>query len=100
MWQQVLERWEQDSVHDAFVARCQERGALPQAASYYRRVVDDAIRGAIARRRLQQVAVVAMATLDAARSRPRPPQWWVRWVQAVAALALLLALAFLLTSGC
>ncbi|MBX3183642.1 MAG: hypothetical protein KIT72_05925 [Polyangiaceae bacterium] len=63
-WKQVLDRWDDDRAHGAFLKHCQEHQALAEAAARYKGMTGDRERGEAARKRLGAVALLAMATLD------------------------------------
>lgn len=74
LWKNVTDRWDDDRAHQAFVEHCQGTDQLVEAAVRYRGMKGDRERGPAADRRLQGVALVAMAKLEAAHTaaRPRP----------------------------
>jgi len=71
LWKNVLDRWEEDRAHGAFLEHCQTTDQLAEAAARYRGMKGDRERGASAEKRLAGVAIVALAKLEATRS-PRP----------------------------
>jgi hypothetical protein len=94
LWQQVLARWDQEAPHTAFLEACRARGALAEAARCYREVADDAAyaetRVAEARKRLAAIAIIAVAELDATRTR-RPARSELRRVIEVVVVLVLTA---------
>ncbi len=77
LWKRVLEDWDNDDRHGAFLNHCQATGQLVEAAVRYRGMKGDRDRGSSAEKRLGGVAILAMAHLDAERSRERPkPRRW------------------------
>ena len=70
LWKNVLDRWEEDRAHGAFLEHCQATDQLAEAAARYRGMKGDHERGAIADKRLAGVAIVALAKLEATRTRP------------------------------
>jgi hypothetical protein len=72
LWKNVLDRWDEERAHGAFLEHCQATDQLAEAAARYRGMKGDRERGAIAEKRLAGVAIVALAKLEATRSRPRP----------------------------
>jgi hypothetical protein len=71
LWKNVLDHWDEDRAHGAFLELCQKTGKLAEAAARYRGMVGDRERGESARKRLQGVAVLAIATLEASRTPER-----------------------------
>lgn len=71
LWKNVLDHWDEDRAHGAFLEHCQQSGQLGEAAARYRGMTGDRERGESAKKRLQGVAILAMATLEAARSPDR-----------------------------
>ena len=72
LWKNVLDRWDDERAHGAFLEHCQATDQLAEAAARYRGMKGDRERGAVAEKRLAGVAIVALAKLEATRSRPRP----------------------------
>lgn len=70
LWKNVLNRWEEERAHGAFLEHCQETNQLAEAAARYRGMKGDRERGAVAEKRLAGVAIVALAKLEATRTRP------------------------------
>ncbi len=70
LWKNVLERWDSDAAHRAFLDYCQAHDALVEAAVRYRGMTGDRERGPEAERRLKGVTVLALARLEAARTPP------------------------------
>jgi hypothetical protein len=71
LWKHVLDHWDEDKAHSAFLEHCRNAGQLAEAASRYRGMTGDRERGPSAQKRLQGVLVLAMAALELTRS-PRP----------------------------
>jgi hypothetical protein len=74
-WKNVLDRWDDDKTHGAFLEHCQNTDQLVEAAVRYRGMAGDRERGEAAKKRLQGVAILAMARLEQARAprdRSRP----------------------------
>ena len=71
LWKNVLDHWDEDKAHAAFLEHCNQTGQLAQAAARYRGMTGDRDRGPSAQKRLQAVAVLAMTTLEASRTPPR-----------------------------
>src|SRR5450432_947202 len=72
LWKNVLDRWDEERVHGAFLEHCQQTDQLAEAAARYRGMKGDRERGAVAEKRLAGVAIVALAKLEATRSLPHP----------------------------
>ena len=80
-WQKVEERWGEDEAHREFIALCSARGSLAEAGRRYRAVREaDPLRSERANAQLNAVLGLAFATLDGARSRPRPPRSKLFWI--------------------
>jgi hypothetical protein len=71
LWKNALDHWDKDRAHGAFLEHCQSTGALAEAAARYRGMTGDRERSESARKRLAGVAVLAMASLEAARTPER-----------------------------
>lgn len=98
LWHQVLEKWSDDAAHAAFLEHARATKQLGAAAARYRDEVkqagayrEDATRVETAQKRLNAIALLAMADLDASRTPPESArlQVFVRWA------ATLLLFAFL-----
>jgi hypothetical protein len=85
LWKNVLDRWDDDETHRAFLQHCQMTEQLGEAAVRYAGMKRDGARGPSARERLETVAVLAAASLQASRE-PRHTGL-PRWVVALAVLA-------------
>jgi hypothetical protein len=70
-WKHVLDHWDDDKAHSAFIDHCNQTGQLAEAAARYRGMTGDRDRGPAAHKRLQGVAVLAMAALESSRSPRR-----------------------------
>src|SRR6188768_1530098 len=73
LWKSVLDRWQDERAHGAFLEYCQTSEKLPEAAARYRGMKGDRDRSAVAEKRLAGIAVIALAQLHATRSRAAPP---------------------------
>ena len=82
LWSAVLEAWEDERRHVAFVTYCRERNALGDAATRYRAIAEQAPgseqdeasgseRRAIAKKQLASIAALALATLGEAQDADR-----------------------------
>jgi hypothetical protein len=92
LWQQVLERWSDDAAHAAFLEYARATKQLGAAAARYRDEVkqagayrEDATRVETAQKRLNAIALLALADLDASRTEPQAArlQVAVRWIGAL-----------------
>ena len=71
LWKSVLDRWDEERAHGAFLEYCQATDQLAEAAARYRGMTGDRDRSAVAEKRLAGIAIVALAKLHATRS-PMP----------------------------
>lgn len=70
LWKQVLDAWEDDATHNAFLEYCRARDQLVEAAVRYRGMAGDHSRAVIAEKKLKAVALLAMTKLEVSRSEP------------------------------
>jgi hypothetical protein len=70
LWKNALDRWDDERAHGAFLEHCQLTDQLAEAAARYRGMKGDRARGAVAEKRLAGVAIIALAKLEATRTRP------------------------------
>ena len=68
LWKNVLDHWDDDKAHAAFLEGCRSRGKLAEAATRYRGMAGDRERGAGAEKRLKSVLAIAMAELEVSRT--------------------------------
>jgi hypothetical protein len=68
LWKSVLDRWQDERAHGAFLEYCQATDQLAEAATRYRGMKGDCERSAVADKRLAGIAIVALAKLHATRS--------------------------------
>jgi hypothetical protein len=73
LWKSVLDRWQDERVHGAFLEYCQSTDQLPEAAARYRGMKGDRDRSALAEKRLAGIAIAALAKLHATRSPATRP---------------------------
>ena len=71
LWKNVLDRWEHDAAHYAFLEHCRTHDALDEAAVRYRGMKGDRERGPAAEKRLTAVLMLAMSKLEVSRAEPR-----------------------------
>jgi len=69
LWKRVLDHWDEERVHGAFLEHCQQTDQLAEAAARYRGMKGDRDRSAVAEKRLAGIAIVALAKLEATRSQ-------------------------------
>jgi hypothetical protein len=72
LWKSVLDRWQDDRAHGAFLEYCGTSDQLAEAASRYRGMKGDRDRSEVAEKRLKGIAILALTKLEATRS-PAPP---------------------------
>jgi hypothetical protein len=98
LWQQVLEKWSDDAAHAAFLDHARATKQLGAAAARYRDEVkqagayrEDATRVETAQKRLNAIALLALADLDATRTQPESArrEVAVRWISALLLFAML-----------
>ena len=70
LWTHVLEHWEDDKAHAAFLEHCQVHDQLLPAAKRYRELSLSPSHQAQATRRLNAVSLLALASMERARSGP------------------------------
>jgi DNA-directed RNA polymerase subunit RPC12/RpoP len=72
-WKQVLDAWDVDAAHDAYLGASLAAGRLGDAAARYRGLAGDRDRGERAKKALARVAILAEHALAATlRDRPDP----------------------------
>jgi len=100
LWKSVLDRWDEERSHAAFLEYCRTTDQLAEAAARYRGMKGDRDRSEIAEKRLAGIAIVAIAMLEATRSTiPRASRSVGSLIlAAVFGLAAVGLLAYLLTS--
>jgi hypothetical protein len=124
LWSKVLEEWEDDKRHKAFLSACAAGGVLAEAARRYRAIAeprggslvsnpsekeDDSespyrvlsSRREDAKKRLAAITVLAMSNLEASRSNDEAPrlQKGLRVFAALFLLAALIGLAWAFSLG-
>lgn len=98
LWAHVLDHWEDEKAHAAFLQHCDQLNQLPEAAARYRGMTGDHTRANTAEQKLKAVAALAFAKLESQRSPPVPERRF--WLTAVAFLfAILAGLAVLYAYG-
>jgi len=71
LWKHVLEHWDNDAAHRAFLDYCHDHEALDEAAMRYRGMKGDRDRGPGAEKRLTAVLMLAMSKLEVHRTEPK-----------------------------
>jgi len=69
-WKAVLDDWENDATHGAFLQYCDHSDQLLEAAVRYRGMAGDRHRGPSAEKKLAAISLLAVAKLEAARTPP------------------------------
>jgi hypothetical protein len=69
LWKTVLDHWEEEPAHGAFLEYSGRTEQLAEAAARYRGMRGDRERSQLAERRLASIAAVAFAKLEATRSK-------------------------------
>ena len=72
LWKSVLDHWDEERAHGAFLEYSGATDQLAEAAARYRGMKGDRARSQVADRRLASIAVVALAKLEATRSKVPP----------------------------
>lgn len=106
-WAEVEADWEDDARHAAFVSKCRLAGKLGFAAVKYRAVSSGqeeayrslATRSEDAKKRLGSITALALVEMQATATQPEDTDKVMRWLKAVAVLALLLG-ALVLVRAC
>ncbi|HEX3595648.1 MAG TPA: hypothetical protein VHU80_11110 [Polyangiaceae bacterium] len=71
LWKKVLDDFDDEPAHAAFIEHCQTTRQLLEAAVRYRGMAGDHARGAQAERRLASIAALALAGLETTRTPER-----------------------------
>jgi hypothetical protein len=71
LWKRVLDDWDDERGHDAFVEYCRQTNRLLEAAVRYRGMAGDHTRGPAAQKRLQGLSTLALAELEIERTPDR-----------------------------
>lgn len=79
LWKRVVEDWDDERAHGAFLQHCKEHEILAEAATRYAGMRGDRERGANAQKRVEAVSVLAANALYATRTEAtlRVPSWLV-----------------------
>jgi hypothetical protein len=97
LWKNTLDSWEDERAHSAFLQHCQHTRQLDEAAARYRGMTGDRERSTLAKKRLEGVALLALAELETLRGErtPRPSRALNYVLIAVFSAATLVILAYL-----
>jgi hypothetical protein len=68
LWRHVTSHWEDEAAHRAFLEHCRVNDRLVEAAVRYRGMKGDHARGALAEKKLQAIAALALTRLEVERS--------------------------------
>jgi hypothetical protein len=68
LWKHVTSHWEDEAAHRAFLEHCRVNDRLVEAAVRYRGMKGDHARGAVAEKKLQAIAALALTRLEVERS--------------------------------
>lgn len=101
LWQRVLEQWDDDKIHAAFLEYARSRYLLPQAGARYREMKEsDPGRSEVVDKKLAALMVMAVGMLESSRSEaPKRPPRWLTFVTFLLCAALVLFLAKRVLSG-
>jgi len=69
-WKAVLDDWDDDAAHGAFLQYCETSDQLLEAAVRYRGMAGDRHRGPSADKKLAAISLLAMAKLETVRTEP------------------------------
>ncbi len=72
LWKHVLDHWDNDRAHGAFLEHCQATDQLVEAAVRYRGMTGDRARGELANKRRKGVTRLARANRETPRTTPPP----------------------------
>lgn len=106
LWAKVLEQWDDDARHAAFIAHCRIQRDLGAAAKRYRAIAEgdeayrsQADRAVEAKKRLAGITTLALLELQASATTPEQLTRPKRWI-GVIAVAFSLFAALLLVRAC
>jgi hypothetical protein len=71
LWKRVLDDWNDDAAHGAFMEHCRATSQLLEGAVRYRGMAGDHARGPVASKRLEAIAHLAVSELETERT-PEP----------------------------
>lgn len=101
-WAEVEASWDDPTAHKRFVALCQSLRRLPEAGQHYRSVREgaDEDRSKVAKREIDRILTMALASLEAIRTPPpsrRSPI--MLFIALVVAVALMGSVSYLVLGG-
>jgi hypothetical protein len=90
LWEQVLERFDQESTHGAFLAACDEKKNLAFAATRYRKVKDegDEAKTLEADRQLEKITALAFSQMETFRTAPKEHRRVITIIAAIVSFVL------------
>lgn len=99
LWETVDAKWDDPTVHEAFLAACAEEGLLAFAAQKYReqKAAEAADRRDFSEAQLQKVTAMALSQLTAAKTPPPEPRRLITVISVLVSLGLIVACAYLMT---
>lgn len=68
LWKRVVDDWDAESTHHAFLEYCRTSEQLVEAAVRYRGMSGDHARAELAEKKLKAVALLALSRLEASRT--------------------------------
>jgi hypothetical protein len=71
LWKRVLEAWDEEGRHAAFIDHALRTQRLAEAAGHYRALAEDPQRGALARKKLEAIVLAATQMLMAQQTPRR-----------------------------
>ena len=71
LWKHVLDHWEEDAAHRAFLEHASQANLLVEAAVRYRGMKGDHARGVLAEQKLTAIRALALSRLAASRTPER-----------------------------
>jgi hypothetical protein len=72
LWKHVLDHWQEEAAHAAFLEYCRQHDLLVEAAVRYRGMKGDHARGALAEQKLTTIRALALSRMAASRTPERP----------------------------
>jgi hypothetical protein len=94
LWTQVLEHWDDEKAHGAFLRHCQDTEQLGLAAARYAEARSAENRRASADKKLEAVTILATSSLLATKAEKR--RGLPRWLTSVAVVAFVALAAYAL----
>jgi hypothetical protein len=74
LWRRALDAWDDEKVHALLLDHALRASALPEIAGRYRAVLEDPVRGAIAKKRIDAIVIAASSMLLSTKTiRPDRP---------------------------